>query len=377
MTTDNPFAPGAARPEVTEDVFSREEVALANRNSGALLETLNLDITPTGTHYLLNHFDVPILPANKHVLRFEGAFDAPYALTMDEIEAMPQVTRPVTMECAGNGRAGISPRCFSMPWMYEAVGTSEWTGTPLAPLLERAKPSSGVRDFAFTGADFGFDKGQPHFYGRSLTPQDIAELDVMLVWGMNGAPLLPQHGAPLRIMVPGWYGMASVKWLTRIEALTERFQGFQQVQTYRFRTHADDPGRPVTRIRVKSLMKPPGVPDWVTRQRWLPAGRVRIEGRAWSGGGVPIDRVEVRLGNDWHSATLTGRADRYAWTGWQIDWDAQPGVSELACRATDAEGNVQPLEAPFDLGGFANNAVHRVRLHVAEGPASIEAETGT
>jgi DMSO/TMAO reductase YedYZ molybdopterin-dependent catalytic subunit len=365
MTT-NPFAPDAKRPPVTEGVFSREEVALANRNSGALLETLGLDITPTGTHYLLNHFDVPVLSDTDHVLRFDGAFDAPYALTMDEIRALPEVTRPVTLECAGNGRIGVSPRCFSMPWAYEAVGTSEWTGTPLAPLLERAQPQAGVQDFAFLGADYGFDKGQPHYFGRSLTPEQIADLDVMLVWGMNGQPLLPQHGAPLRIIVPGWYGMASVKWLTKIEALTERYQGFQQVQTYRFRTSEEDPGRPITTIRVKSLMKPPGVPDWVTRQRWMQAGRVTLRGRAWSGGGVPIERVEVLLNGEWQEAEMTGRADTYAWTGWQIEWDAQPGVHDLACRATDAQGNTQPLDAPFDMAGFANNAVHRVTVHVAD-----------
>ena len=362
----NPFAPDAKRPPVTEGVFSREEVALANRNSGALLETLGLDITPTGTHYLLNHFDVPILSGSDHVLRFNGAFDAPFSLTMDEIRAQPEVTRPVTLECAGNGRIGVSPRCFSMPWAYEAVGTSEWTGTPLAPLLERAKPQAGVQDFAFLGADYGFDKGQSHYFGRSLTPEQVADLDVMLVWRMNGQPLLPQHGAPLRIIVPGWYGMASVKWLTKVEALTERYQGFQQVQTYRFRKDEGDPGVPITTIRVKSLMVPPGVPDWVTRQRWMQAGRVTLRGRAWSGGGVPIERVEVLLSGEWQEAEVTGRADTYAWTGWQIDWDATPGVHELACRATDAEGNTQPLDAPFDMAGFANNAVHRVTVHVAE-----------
>lgn len=160
--------------------------------------------------------------------------------------------------------------------------------------------------------------------------------------------------------------MASVKWLTTIEALTDRYQGFQQVQTYRLRKDDDDPGTPITTIRVKSLMKPPGVPDWVTRQRWLQAGRATLEGRAWSGGGVPITRVEVLLDDTWHEAELTGHPDVYAWTGWRIEWDAAPGVYDLACRATDADGNTQPLEAPFDMSGFANNAVHRVRVHVAE-----------
>jgi DMSO/TMAO reductase YedYZ molybdopterin-dependent catalytic subunit len=368
MMQDNPFLADATRvPSAAE--FSREEVALANRNSGILLETLGLDVTPTGLHYLLNHFDVPILDAASHVLRFDGAFEAPYSMRMDEIRDLPREARIVTMECAGNGRSGMTPRCASMPWMHEAVGTAEWTGTPLAPLLARAQPRPEVRDFAFHGADFGFDKGQPHYFGRSLTPEEMAELDVMLVWEMNGAPLLPQHGAPLRIVVPGWYGMASVKWLTRIEALTDRYDGFQQVQTYRFRAHEDDPGEPVSRMRVRSLMKPPGVPDWFTRQRWLEPGRVTVEGRAWSGAGVPIARVEVRLGDDWKDAELAGRRGRYAWTRWHIPWDATPGVHDLACRATDADGNVQPMEAPVNLGGFANNAVQQVRVHVAEPPA--------
>lgn len=365
--THNPFQPGAPRPDVTEGLFSLEEVALANRNSGALLETLDRPITPTGTHYLLNHFDVPHIEESQHRLTFSGAFGAPFSLSLEEIRALPQVTRAVTLECAGNGRAGVTPRCFSMPWIYEAVGTSQWTGTPLAPLLEKAQPEAGVKDFIFHGADFGFDKGQPHYFARSLTPEQIAELEVLVVWGMNDQALLPQHGAPLRIIVPGWYGMASVKWLTQIEASTERFQGFQQVQTYQYRKSSEDPGVPITSMRVKSLMKPPGVPDWVTRQRWLQAGCVRLRGQAWSGGGVPIESVEVLLDGHWQRAELMGRFDDFAWTGWQIEWDAKPGVYELACRARDAEGNIQPLEAPFDMAGFANNSVHRIRVHVAEG----------
>lgn len=364
MTT-SPFNPGYSRPETTDGLFSREEVALANRNSGILLETLGLDITPTGAHYLLNHFDVPMLAEAGHSLSFEGAFEAPMTLTMEDIRALPQVTEPVTLECAGNGREGISPRSHVMPWMYEAVGTSEWTGTPLAPLLERAKPKAGVQDFVFTGADFGFDKGHPHFFARSLTPGDIAQLDVMLVWGMNGQPLLPQHGAPLRIIVPGWYGMASVKWLTRIDALTTRFDGYQQAHGYHYRTRSDEPGVPITRMKVKSLIKPPGVPDWVSRKRWMEAGRVTLEGRAWSGAGVTIAKVDVMLDGAWRAADLTRAPGRYAWTGWRMDWDARPGVHHLMCRATDAEGNTQPLESAYDVAGFGNNSVHRIEVHVA------------
>jgi DMSO/TMAO reductase YedYZ molybdopterin-dependent catalytic subunit len=372
--TPNPFSPDTKRPKTTEGVFSAAEVGLANRNSGLLLETLARDITPTGAHYLLNHFDVPLIDEADHRLTFSGAFDAPYSLTMDEIRALPSETLPVTLECAGNGRAGVSPRAYSMPWMYEAVGTSEWTGTPLAPLIARAKPQNGVQDFAFTGADFGFDKGQPHAFGRSLTPDELAALDVMLIWGMNGQPLLPQHGAPLRLIVPGWYGMASVKWLTDISALTTRYDGFQQVQTYRFRTDENDPGRPVTTIRVKSLMAPPGVPDWISRERWLEPGRVTLRGRAWSGGGTPIARVEVETPEGWQEATLDAPVGRYAWTGWHLDWQATPGRHVLACRATDAEGRTQPIEPPFDMAGFANNAVQKTVVHVAQ-PDAIQKDS--
>ncbi len=362
------FTEKTSRASVETDDFSRDEVRLANRNHGALLETLKRDITPTGAHYLLTHFDTPLLDADTHRLRFHGAFDAPFQLGMDEIRALPQVTLPVTMECAGNGRAGVSPRCCSMPWIYEAVGTSDWTGTPLAPLIEHARPRADVVDFAFTGADRGFDKGQAHAFGRSLTPQQLADLDVLLVWGMNGQPLLPQHGAPLRIIVPGWYGMTSVKWLTDIEALTSRYQGFQQVETYRYKQTAADAGVPITTIRVKSLMVPPGVPDWLTRVRYLDPGPVTITGRAWSGGGTPVTRVEFAVGNDWTPAQLDPAPGPYAWARWQVTWEASPGDHILRCRATDADGDTQPLDAPWDMAGFANNKVHEVPVHV--GPFS-------
>ena len=360
----NPFKPYSSKPATVDGIFSQAEVGLANRNSGILLESLALDITPVGLHYLLNHFDVPLLDAASHELTFSGAFDAPYTLTMSEINALPQVTQAVTMECAGNGRAAMSPRSYSMPWMYEAVGTSQWTGTRLAPLIEKAKPHKNVVEISFVGADYGFDKGEGHFFGRSLTLEQLRDLDVLLVHTMNGLPLLPQHGAPLRIIVPGWYGMASVKWLTNIEALTQPYDGFQQVRTYRFRKHADDPGRPITTIRVKSLMVPPGVPDWTSRKRFVNAGQVYLSGRAWSGAGVAIKKVEVEINGVWHNAELENSNGPYAWIKWNFNWQAQSGEHILRCRATDVDGNTQPLDPPWDMAGFANNVVQSVHVYV-------------
>lgn len=366
MAPHHPVLDPEKRP-LTDAAFAREEVRLANRNSGILLETLRHDVTPAGLHYLLNHFDVPFVPADQAAtwtLQFGDRFAAPFALTLAELQALPSRTLRVTMECAGNGRSLLSPRRQSQPWMYEAVGTSEWTGTPLAPLLERAGIGRDIVDIVFTGIDRGFDDGCEHEYGRSLSVAQAMHPDVLLVWGMNGQPLLPQHGFPLRLVVPGWYGMASVKWLDRIDAWARPYDGFQQVRTYVYRQTEDDPGTPVTTLRVKSLMVPPGMPDWYSRRRLVDAGRVEIVGRAWSGAGVGITRVEVGIDGQWHDAKLDAPSGTYAWRGWRFDWQATPGEHVIQCRATDANGDVQPTTPRFDRGGFGNNIVHTVDVTV-------------
>ena len=188
--------------------------------------------------------------------------------------------------------------------------------------------------------------------------------DVLLVQAMNGQPLLPQHGFPLRLLVPGWFGMASVKWLNRIEVIDTPFQGHQQVKTYVYRKDSNDKGIPVSHLRVKSLLVPPGIPDWYTRRRLVEHGTVEVTGRAWSGAGVPIAKVEFGVDGHWQDATLDTEAGPYAWRGWRATWQATPGEHELSCRATDTAGNVQPLETPWDMGGFGNNVVHRVAVTV-------------
>ena len=360
----NPFAGETVKPDPIDGLYDDAERSLANRNSGTLLETLSLDITPIGTHYLLTHFDTPIIKRENHVLRLAGDFEKPFEICIEELLSLPKVTLPVTLECAGNGRVGMSPRRYSMPWEYEAVGTSEWTGTPLWPLISRAEAKNSVVEFSFTGADFGYDRGIGHFYGRSLTVEQARDLDVILVYEMNGQLLLPQHGSPLRLIVPGWYGMASVKWLTEIRALSEPYKGFQQVQTYRFRKSAADVGRPITEILVKSLMLPPGVPDFVSRERCLKAGTVRVEGRAWSGAGKNISEVEFGINGKWEKAKILDKVGKYAWTKWVFDWNARPGRYILQCRAKDELGCEQPTKPKWNLGGFENNSPQAVQVFV-------------
>jgi DMSO/TMAO reductase YedYZ molybdopterin-dependent catalytic subunit len=360
----NPFFAPAPRTH-TDGLFAREEVYLANRNHGALLEMLRHEVTPAGSHYLLNHFDVPYVPdAQAWRLHVGGKVSTPLMLSLDDIRALPAKTLRVTLECAGSGRANVTPRWPSMPWQNTAVGTAEWTGASLKPVLQRAGLGPDVVDVSFTGADRGFDKGHEHEYGRSLTPDLAMGEDVLLVYAMNGQPLLPQHGFPLRLIVPGWYGMASVKWLHRIEALTEPYDGYEQVQSYIYKTSATDRGVPVTHMRVKSLMVPPGIPDWYTRTRLVDSGRVTVHGRAWSGNGTPIAKVELGVDGLWAEAQLDPPATTYAWRGWRFEWEALRGEHVLACRATDANGEIQPLEPQFDRGGFGNNAIQKVQVTV-------------
>jgi DMSO/TMAO reductase YedYZ molybdopterin-dependent catalytic subunit len=183
---------------------------------------------------------------------------------------------------------------------------------------------------------------------------------------MNGLPLPPQHGAPLRLLVPGWYGMAQVKWLTRIELLDEPFTGYQNATAYRLKAAADDDGQPVTRIRPRALLAPPGWPDFMTRERFVQAGPVPLSGRAWSGR-APLTRVEVSTdgGRTWADADLAPAdpAHPFAWRSWTCSWTAVPGRWELLVRATDEQGT-QPVEPEWNLQGMANNLVQMVPVTV-------------
>jgi len=352
--------------------YSIDEVALANRNCGTLLETLQHDTTPVGSHYLLNHFDVPyVQSASDWQLSLDGQVAKPQTLSLTEItdfaedNKLAQVKR-VTLECAGNGRANLEPRWPSQPWQVEAVGTSDWYGMSLKHLLELTELKSTGTEVVFHGADKGIDNGNIHNFARSLSVADAMHDDVMLVWQMNGQPLLPQHGFPLRLIVPGWYGMASVKWLNRIEVTEHSFTGHQQIGTYVYRSHDRDPGVPVTTIRVKSLMVPPGIPDWSSRKRLIKPGPVTLTGRAWSGGGTPVTRVEWSCDGTWQDATLEPGSHKYAWSKWTAHWHAHEGQHTLCCRATDANGAVQPLKPVWDKAGFGNNAVHTLDVWCAE-----------
>ena len=347
----------------TEGPLTPEELQLATRNRGMPLEALRYDITPTGVHYLLIHFDIPDVDASRWRLAVTGNVDRPLSLSLEDIRSRPARTMPVTMECAGNGRARLFPRPISNPWLNEAIGTAEWTGTPLRDVLAEAGLRPDTEEIVFTGADHGTQGDVEHDYQRSLPPDETARPEVLLAYEMNGRPLEPQHGAPLRLLVPGWYGMTSVKWLTRIEAVTEPFQGYQQAESYRYQKDENDPGERVSRIRVRALMIPPGYPDFHTRRRFVEPGMVEVRGRAWSGT-EPVVRVEVGIDEAWQDAKVEPPIGDFAWCAWSYEWNAEPGEHMLSCRATDADGRTQPVEQPWNYQGMGNNMPQLVAVTV-------------
>ena len=355
--------------ETSPDEFSQAEIQLAMRNHGAPLEALRRPLTPPGLHYLLIHFDVPFADAAGWRVDVTGSVREPLSLGLDDLAGLPQFTQPLTMECAGNGRARVRPRIVSQPWNLEAVGTAEWTGVRVRDVLERAGVLDDAVEVVFEGADRGIDGGVEQAYARSLSLDDALAGDVMLAHTANGAPLLPQHGHPLRLVVPGWYGMTNVKWLRSIRVVSEPFDGYQQSRAYTIRVSDDDPGTPVTRMLPRSLMVPPGIPDFMTRERFVDGGAVELQGRAWSGWGR-IESVDVSAdgGRSWEPARLGEALGPNAWAGWSYEWRPDgPGRYELCSAATDETGRRQPLEPVWNTGGYCNNAVQRVTVTVRAG----------
>ncbi|WP_405014666.1 sulfite oxidase [Kitasatospora sp. NBC_01539] len=360
--------------------ISAEELVLASRNHALPLEALRDDVTPPGLHYVLTHYDIP--PADDHRWRLSvgGLVRSRLSIGTAELRAMPATTVRVTLECAGNGRAGLDPRPVSQPWLDGGVGTADWTGVPLRDLLHRAGPAPEAVEAVFTGADHGVERGVEQDYRRSL-PMAVAldpDRPVLVAHTMNGAPLPPQHGRPLRLVVPGWYGMASVKWLCGITLTDTAFAGYQQAVSYRYRQSADDPGEPVTLIAPRALLVPPGFPDFLSRTRVVRPGPVRLEGRAWSGR-APVTAVEVSTdgGTHWESAVVEpAGAHPWAWRRWHHPWTAVPGRHLLTVRATDADGNGQPSRAPWNRGGFGNNLPQAVEVVCAAGSGTSGVRPG-
>jgi DMSO/TMAO reductase YedYZ molybdopterin-dependent catalytic subunit len=311
-------------------------------------------ITPNTSFYVRNHFDIPELDPRNWRLSIGGRVDRPLSLSLPELRRLPSRSLVVTLECAGNGRALVDPPVDGEQWHLGAVSTAEWTGVPLAVVLDRAGLGHNAREVVFRGADRGTPRGQPDAlrFERSL-PLDVARNpDVLLAYAMNGEPLPAEHGFPLRLVVPGWYGMASVKWLSAIDVTDRPFAGFFQVDRYVVENE------PLSQMRVRALITEPA--DGAT----VPRGDLLIRGLAWSGR-ASVTRVDVAIGDKWTEARLPDDPIRHAWRRWELTTRVDDvGAVVLRARATDASGDTQPERPVWNRLGYRNNVVQAVRVDV-------------
>ena len=309
------------------------------------------EVTPTPLHYVRSNFP---FPAHDGTVTIGGAVGNPMRLTLDDLRALPAIERTVTLECAGNGRLGQAPLPEGEPWGRYAVSTARWRGVPLHQVLRHAAPAPDGLEVTFEGADHGrYGNHENIGFIRSLPLSHATDpaSDILIAYDMNSEPLRTEHGAPFRLIVPGWYGMASVKWLKRISVITGRYEGEFQTNHYMYQ-HADRSSEPVTMMRVRARITDPAPGSAIQ------AGTYRIRGKAWSGTG-PITSVVVSLTGEgeWQAAELEPARGPHHWQDWSFEWrSATVGRHSLRARATDAAGHTQPEVPPWNRLGYGNNA---------------------
>ncbi|MBX9583317.1 MAG: sulfite oxidase [Gemmataceae bacterium] len=305
--------------------------------------------TPADRFYVRSHFAVPKVDPGAYRLAVTGHVEKPLSLSLEELRRLPQVTKPLTLECAGNGRVFLTPAVQGLQWGVGAVGTADWTGVPLGAVLDRAGVKTGATEVILVGADSGTVAGPPpspgpiHF-DRSLPLAKARRDEVLLASGMNDRPLTAAHGAPVRAVVGGWYGMASVKWLTGVIVTDRPHAGFWQTIDYSYFGRADGLPtlRPVTEMLPKAVVARAGVGWWGGDP---PVQRFGAAGQAWAGE-ANVAKVEVSVdgGRTWAAAKLGEQARPFCWRGWSHAWQdpAPRGVVEVLARCTDDRGRTQP-----------------------------------
>ncbi len=320
-------------------------------------------VMPNARFYVRNHFETPRLDPASWQLEVNGLVERPLRLSLRDLHNMRSETVVATLECAGNGRSGFDPPADGEQWQLGAVSTAEWTGVPLAEILDRAGLAPEALEIVFRGADQG-DVGEaadPIRFERSLPVTDAGHSGSLLAYAMNGEPLPLEHGYPLRLIVPGWYAVASVKWLTEIEVMGSAFTGFFQAKRYVYEIQRDGTvaREPVRLQQVRSVITQPSAGQEVT------AGDLVVRGVAWSGA-APIDKVEVSIGGGpWQNAGLIGQRHRHSWQWWELltRIDSR-GPTTLQARATDLAGRTQPERPQWNRLGYGGNAVQNVPLVV-------------
>jgi DMSO/TMAO reductase YedYZ molybdopterin-dependent catalytic subunit len=312
-------------------------------------------LTPNERFYVRCHFPIPKINERDWRLKVEGKVARPFEVTMDDLRQMPTHTITVTLECAGNSRVFLVPKVKGVQWELGAIGNAEWTGVRLRDLLQRAGMANEAREIILEGADYGTIAEPPRPAGKinfaRSVPVEKAMDDVLLAFAMNGEPLSASHGFPLRAIVPGWYGMASIKWLQRIIVASEPFNGYYQSIDYAYwqRTESGPALVPLGEMQVKAEIAQPESNEVIRAN-----GKYLVNGAAWTAEEM-INKVEVSCdgGNSWSEANLKGASIKNAWRLWEFEWQTpSPGNYTLMARATDSRGRMQPMEHDTNGGTY-------------------------
>jgi len=373
-TTSHPTYPLPTPPPAGQNqalfpgLITREQEPL---NLELPFPTLAERVVPTNRFYVRSHFPVPAVEAASWQLSLEGEVAHALCLSYDELRRLPATTLMATLECAGNGRARLAPKAKGLLWEQGAVGNATWTGVPLSVLLARAGVRPTAVEIIFEGTDEGTVMDEPRApgtipYARSLPLAKATQPEVLVAYLMNGQPLTPEHGFPVRLVVPGWYGMASVKWLHKITVSAAPYAGYWQTLEYAYwqRTHGLPTLTPVAEMLVKAEIARPALHEAV------PAGQpYRVFGAAWTGES-DITGVDVSTdgGQTWRPAELLDEAVPFTWRLWEFSWTppAAPGRHTLQARATDRAGHSQPTAHDPDRRNYMINRVASVEVMVVE-----------
>ena len=352
------------QPKLRDGKIVRSEEPL---NLEMPFENIDGFITPTKSFYVRTHFPIPKIDKNRWRLRVEGEVERPFEINYGELVRLESQKIPVTLECAGNNRNFLDPKVKGVQWGLGAVGNAEWTGVPLSILLDRAGIKPSAREIILEGADRGKleDPKSPAGeikFSRSI-PLEKAR-DVLLAYKMNDVDLPAEHGFPVRAIVPGWYAVASIKWLQRIVVTDKPFNGYYQTLDYAFweRRGGNAELVALSEMQIKAEIAEPREGETVSA-----SSNVRVHGAAWTGNGE-ITKVELSAdsGSTWNEAKLLGESKPNAWRLWEFNWKtpAKPGKQTLIARATDSKGRTQPIDRDPDRGTYMVNHLLPISVDV-------------
>ncbi|PLS01883.1 sulfite oxidase [Neobacillus cucumis] len=338
--------------------------SLNPENQETPIHFLNGDLVDEKLFYRRNHFSYPNFSSSFYFLPIVGLVHTPRTFSIQDLYSLPSRSIKMVLECSGDKRGLFEPKLFGEQWEKGAISQGIWKGVSLRTLLEHTGLVNSAKEFVFEAYDYGErpDSDSIFNFSRSLPIEKALEPDTIIAYEYNNQPIPFKHGFPLRLIVPGWYGMASVKWLKKITVIDKEFNGpFQTIDYVYYPNKENDNGKfPVTTVHVNSTIQYP------LNSQLLHKGTYMIKGIAWTGNGR-ISKVEISIddGQTWETCQLASAANKYSWISWNYKWEAvKKGEYTIKSKATDSQGNVQPSEPFWNRKGYGYNAIEKINVKV-------------